>query len=181
MNSLILQQQEEVIALAQFDIKDAVLKKCILKEDETVIAVPDGVTTIGKDALCGLQSVIAVTLPESLKVINDGAFYGCSSLTSVTLPDGVERFGSCAICIVHNYDEALGKRRIRDYDNIETKRYLDVIESMLLTNDSGLLCTVLQATKVSERDCTEFYLMRPETLSTWAKNHIKSTTNSCFE
>lgn len=67
------------------------------------------------------------------------------------------------------------------YDNIETKRYLDVIESMLLTNDSGLLCTVLQATKVSDRDCTEFYLMRPETLSTWAKNHIKSTTNSCFE
>lgn len=43
----------------------------------------------------------------------------------------MERFGSCAICIVHNYDAALGKRRIRDYDNIETKRYLDVIESML--------------------------------------------------
>ena len=79
----------------------------------------------------------------------------------------MERFGSCAICIVHNYDEALGKRRIRDYDNIETKRYLDVIESMLLTNDSGLLCTVLQATKVSDRDCTEFYLLLPETLSTW--------------
>ena len=38
----------------------------------------------------------------------------------------MERFGSCAICIVHNYDAALGKRRIRDYDNIETKRYLDV-------------------------------------------------------
>lgn len=96
MNSLILQKQEEVIALAQFDIKDAVLKKCLLKEDETVITVPDGVTTIGKDALCGLQSVIAVTLPESLKVINNGAFYGCSSLTSVTLPGSVERLGSCA-------------------------------------------------------------------------------------
>ena len=96
MSSFILQQQEEVIALAQFDIKDAVLKKCILKEGETVIAVPDGVTVIGKDALCGLQSVIAVTLPESLKIINDGAFYGCSSLTSVTLPGGVERLGSCA-------------------------------------------------------------------------------------
>lgn len=27
----------------------------------------------------------------------------------------MERFGSCAICIVHNYDAALGKRRIRDY------------------------------------------------------------------
>lgn len=64
----------------------------------------------------------------------------------------MERFGACAICIVHQYDEALGIRRIRDYDNIETKRYLDVIESMLLTNDSGLLCTVLQATQVADRD-----------------------------
>lgn len=88
----------------------------------------------------------------------------------------MERFGRCAICIVHNYDEALGIRRIRDYDNIETKRYLDVIESMLLTNDSGLLCTVLQATQMADRDYTEFYLMRPETLSSWAKNRIKSTT-----
>lgn len=88
----------------------------------------------------------------------------------------MERFGRCAICIVHNYDEALGIRRIRDYDNIETKRYLDVIESMLLTNDSGLLCTVLQATQMADRDYTEFYLMRPETLSSWAKSRIKSTT-----
>lgn len=88
----------------------------------------------------------------------------------------MERFGRCAICIVHNYDEALGIRRIRDYDNIETKRYLDVIESMLLTNDSGLLCTVLQATQMADRDYTEFYLMRPETLPSWAKNRIKSTT-----
>ena len=93
----------------------------------------------------------------------------------------MERFGSCAICIVHNYDAALGKRRIRDYDNIETKRYLDVIESMLLTNDSGLLCTVLQATQMSDRDSTEFYLMRPETLSSWAKKHIKTTTKTCLE
>ena len=51
----------------------------------------------------------------------------------------MERFGACAICIVHQYDEALGIRRIRDYDNIETKRYLDVIESMLLTNDRPAL------------------------------------------
>lgn len=93
----------------------------------------------------------------------------------------MERFGNCAICIVHKYDEALGKRRIRDYDNIETKRYLDVIESMLLTNDSGLLCTILQATEMSDRDCTEFYLMRPETLSEWAKKNIKSTTKFCSE
>ena len=73
------------------------------------------------------------------------------------------------ICIVHRYDEALGIRRVRDYDNIETKRYLDVIESVFLTNDSGLLCSVLQTTQISDRDCTEFYLMLPDTLPLWAK------------
>ena len=88
----------------------------------------------------------------------------------------MERFRNCGICIVHMYDESLGIRRVRDYDNIETKRYLDVIESILLTNDSGLLCSVLQTTKMGERDCTQFYLMQPEALSIWAKDHIKSNT-----
>lgn len=84
----------------------------------------------------------------------------------------IERFGQCMICIVHKYDEALGLRRVRDYDNIETKRYLDVIESIFLTNDSGLLCSVLQTTQISDRDCTEFYLMLPDTLPFWAKDHL---------
>jgi hypothetical protein len=88
----------------------------------------------------------------------------------------IERFGACAICIVHSYDEALGCRRVRDYDNIETKRYLDVIESVFLTNDSGLLCTVLQTTTMSDRDETSFYLMLPETLPIWVKEHIKTRT-----
>ena len=89
----------------------------------------------------------------------------------------IERFQSCAICIVHTYDEALGIRRVRDYDNVETKRYLDVIESVFLTNDSGLFCTVLQTTKISDQDTTTFYLMRPESLSLWTEKHVKSIPN----
>lgn len=88
----------------------------------------------------------------------------------------MERFRDCGICIVHQYDEAMGLRRVRDYDNIETKRYLDVIESVLLTNDSGLLCTLLQTTEIGDRDCTEFYLMQPESLSVWAKERVKTHT-----
>lgn len=88
----------------------------------------------------------------------------------------IERFEHCAICIEHCYDEALGVRRVRDYDNIETKRYLDVIESAFLTNDSGLLCTVLQSTIMSDRDCTKFYLMPPETLQMWVAEHVKTHT-----
>ena len=44
--------------MAQFDIKDAVLKKCLLKEGETVITVPDGVTTIGKDASAAYRALL---------------------------------------------------------------------------------------------------------------------------
>ena len=88
----------------------------------------------------------------------------------------MERFGECAICIVHKYDEALGTLRVRDYDNIETKRYLDVIEAHLLTNDSGLLCTVLQCTEIADRDATEFYLMPPKTLPKWVEKQLKSNT-----
>lgn len=99
-----------------------------------------------------------------------------SSLIRFQREHPMERFRDCGICIVHQYDEAMGLRRVRDYDNIETKRYLDVIESVLLTNDSGLLCTLLQTTEIGDRDCTEFYLMQPESLSAWAKERVKTHT-----
>ena len=52
----------------------------------------------------------------------------------------------------------------------------DRIEAALLTNDSGMLCSVLQTSKLGDRDCTEFYIMLPETLPKWAKEHIKRHT-----
>lgn len=88
----------------------------------------------------------------------------------------MERFGECMICITHCYDAALGNTRVRDYDNIETKRFLDVIEAAFLTNDSGLLCSVLQTTKMMDRDQTEFYLMDPRKLTKWSEEHLKTHT-----
>jgi len=82
----------------------------------------------------------------------------------------IEPFERCAVCIVHQYDSSLGALRVRDYDNMETKRYLDVIGSVLLTSDSALLCTVLQCTEMSVTDATEFYLMPPGNLRKWLKS-----------
>ncbi len=82
--------------MAQFTINDDILEKCIPTEGEADITVPDGITVIGKDAFCGLQSITSVALPDSLRIICDGAFYGCLSLISVTLPESTEKLGSCA-------------------------------------------------------------------------------------
>ncbi len=125
---------------------------------------------------------LKITVPAILPKRNprDNTLYLARPLRSCLLrfqaKDPMERFERCVICIVHKYDEALGVRRVRDYDNIETKRYLDVIESIFLTNDSGLLCTVLQSTKMAERDATEFFLMIPESLPEWAETHLKFDT-----
>jgi Holliday junction resolvase RusA-like endonuclease len=66
-----------------------------------------------------------------------------------------ERFERCVICITHVYDRRLiGKGRKRDYDNIETKGIIDVINAFLLTDDSGFFCSVYHTSEISDRDYT---------------------------
>ena len=81
-----------------------------------------------------------------------------------------ERMRQSTVCIVHQYDSAKSPRRVRDYDNIETKRYLDVIEALFLSNDSGLNISVYQCTELGDSDATVFYLMKPEALLKWLTN-----------
>ena len=78
-----------------------------------------------------------------------------------------ERMKQGTVCIVHQYDASKSPRRVRDYDNVETKRYLDVIEAVFLSNDSGLSISVFQCTELGDADATVFYLMKPETLPKW--------------
>lgn len=81
-----------------------------------------------------------------------------------------ERMKQSTVCIFHQYDASKSPRRVRDYDNIETKRYLDVIEALFLSNDSGLCISVFQCTELGDSDATVFYLMQPETLPKWLAN-----------
>lgn len=121
---------------------------------------------------------IKITVPAILpkRSNRDNASYITHPLRDALLAfqreNPIERFGECAICIAHCYDASLGERRVRDYDNIETKRFLDVIEAAFLTNDSGLLCSVLQTTVMEECDRTVFFLMTPGKLPKWLENEL---------
>jgi len=71
-----------------------------------------------------------------------------------------ERFGNCIIWITHVYDKALySAARKRDYDNIETKGIIDVINAFLLTDDNGFRCSIYQTSETSDRDFTRISVM----------------------
>ena len=47
-------------------------------------------------------------------------------------------------------DVDVPERRIRDYDNLELKQFLDVAASFILTDDNGLLCDAYNTTELGE-------------------------------
>ena len=53
----------------------------------TDLVIPNDVTSIGKWAFYGCNSLTSVTIPDSVTSIGDSALSKCSRLTSVTIPD----------------------------------------------------------------------------------------------
>lgn len=62
----------------------------------TSIAIPNGVTSIGKRAFENCTSLTSIEIPTSVTSIGQSAFSGCSSLTSIEIPDSVISIGSSA-------------------------------------------------------------------------------------
>lgn len=85
----------------------------------------------------------------------------------------VQRFQRCVICFTHVYDMALPDRRIRDYDNLEVKEYLDAVAAYLLIDDGGKFCDVHHATELGRSDCTRMTIMDFTHFPAWWDERIK--------
>lgn len=64
------------------------------------INIPDGVTTIGKQAFSNCSSLVIDYLPNTITSIGSNAFHGCSSLNLLSLPSNLTTieygtFGGC--------------------------------------------------------------------------------------
>lgn len=71
-------------------IPEQAFKKTSIKD----IAIPDSVTSIGKEGFSECSQMTNITLPTSLVEICKDSFSDCKGLTSVVIPEGVTRIGS---------------------------------------------------------------------------------------
>lgn len=79
----------------------------------------------------------------------------------------VQRFQHCVVCFSHIYSRDLPERRVRDYDNLEVKQYLDAVAAWLLIDDGGLFCDVYHTTELGENDCTRMFIMDTPRFPAW--------------
>ena len=75
-----------------------------------------------------------------------------SALSDYAAHHTMPQFQHCVVCFSHIYAQELPERRIRDYDNLELKQFLDVAASFILTDDNGLLCDAYNTTELGEED-----------------------------
>lgn len=80
-----------------FEIQNGVLTECRMSGEENMtVTIPDGVTSIGKNAFLGCGLLQSITIPDSVTSIGDKAFLLCVSLKGITIPDGVLSIGNDA-------------------------------------------------------------------------------------
>ena len=109
-------------------------------------------------------NVIIVDLPFLLprkkgkehKFIGDPLWY---KLEELSKSEDLKIREKAVICIIHTYDNVNKKARCYDYDNLESKKILDIITLFTLTDDAPEYCDIYQTVQLSDSDKTRILIV----------------------
>ena len=90
------------------------------------------------------------------KFIGDPLWY---KLEEMSKSEDIKIRDKAVICIIHTYDNVNKKARCYDYDNLESKKILDIITLFTLTDDAPEYCDIYQTVHLSDRDKTRILIM----------------------
>lgn len=95
------------------------------------LIIPDGVTTIDKEAMIGCTDLTSITIPNSVTNIGQFAFYGCFSLPSITIPTGIKNIDNSTFMSCSSLETVIIP------DNVESIGDQAFDQCYCLTNNSG--------------------------------------------
>ena len=104
-----------------FEIEQGVLKK--YKGKESVVIIPNSVTTIGFRAFRGCTVLTSVVIPNSVTLIGWRVFEGCTGLTSVTIGDSVTSIYSDAFLDCTGLTSIIVNEKNPSYKSIDGNLY----------------------------------------------------------
>ena len=152
-----------------YEVRHLIYSTTSIKKEEylTSAAVMQGIKVEENDGV--LEITLPCLLPkrkqrQSTEYLLD-PFTAAMSQYARSRP--LPRLQHCVVCFSHVYCQDLPKRRVRDYDNLELKQFLDVAASFILTDDSGLLCDAYNTTELGETDCTRISIMDSAHFPEW--------------
>lgn len=123
-----------------FKIKDQILLE--YSGNEEYVVIPEGVTTIEKDAFENYQNIKTVVIPEGVTSIKSDAFYFCKNLMRVYLPSTLKEIHERAFfgChkIVEVYDLSLvDMRKVKEIFNSKTVHFSLEEETNIIEDNDG--------------------------------------------
>jgi len=73
-----------------------------------------------------------------------------------------EKLSESVICFLYYYDEKTSKRKLKDYDNYEQKKVLDILATFILKDDCSKNIDLYQSTMPSANNFTKIIIFKKE-------------------
>ena len=132
--------------------------------DITSISLPEGMTTIGKNAFCSCNnaSLTTIIIPSTVTSIGQASFNGCTKLTNMSFPEGLltipqDAFGACYALASVSFPSTLNTIGLnafggcRSLTSIEIPEAVDVISSKAFRGCTGLTDVTIHWTDLTEK------------------------------